>query len=106
MDCLDQFWLLSIVDLSALSKHFFIDAIVLSVDSEVASKIIQTVWQLFIGCQYINLWPNDCTLSDLLQWIMDNVAIVPVGNINPPSTVKPVCNDHLYNKINYLWFSQ
>ena len=21
-------------------------------------------------------------------------------------TVKPVCNDHLYNKINYLWFIQ
>ena len=22
------------------------------------------------------------------------------------STVKPVCNDHLYNKIYYLWFIQ
>ena len=21
-------------------------------------------------------------------------------------TVKPVCNDHLYNKTNYLWFIQ
>ena len=21
-------------------------------------------------------------------------------------TVKPVCNDHLYNKIHYLWFVQ
>ena len=21
-------------------------------------------------------------------------------------TVKPVCNDHLYNKISYLWFIQ
>ena len=21
-------------------------------------------------------------------------------------TVKPVCNDHIYNKINYLWFIQ
>ena len=21
-------------------------------------------------------------------------------------TVKPVCNDHLYDKINYLWFIQ
>ena len=23
-----------------------------------------------------------------------------------PYTVKPVCNDHLYNKIYYLWFFQ
>ena len=23
-----------------------------------------------------------------------------------PDTVKPVCNDHLYNKIYYLWFIQ
>ena len=23
-----------------------------------------------------------------------------------PNTVKPVCNDHLYNKIHYLWFIQ
>ena len=23
-----------------------------------------------------------------------------------PNTVKPVCNDHLYNKIYYLWFIQ
>ena len=23
-----------------------------------------------------------------------------------PSTVKPVCNDHLYNKIDYQWFIQ
>ena len=23
-----------------------------------------------------------------------------------PSTVKPVCNDHLYDKIYYLWFIQ
>ena len=22
------------------------------------------------------------------------------------STVKPVCNDHLFDKINYLWFIQ
>ena len=22
------------------------------------------------------------------------------------NTVKPVCNDHLYNKINYLWIIQ
>ena len=22
------------------------------------------------------------------------------------TTVKPVCNDHLYNKIDYLWFIQ
>ena len=22
------------------------------------------------------------------------------------TTVKPVCNDHLYNKIHYLWFIQ
>ena len=22
------------------------------------------------------------------------------------STVKPVCNDHLFNKINHLWFIQ
>ena len=22
------------------------------------------------------------------------------------STVKPVCNDHLYNEFNYLWFIQ
>ena len=35
--------LLSLVDLNVLSKHFFIDAIVLFVDSEAASKIIQTV---------------------------------------------------------------
>ena len=23
-----------------------------------------------------------------------------------PATVKPVCNDHFYNKIYYLWFIQ
>ena len=29
-----------------------------------------------------------------------------VGGGGKFSTVKPVCNNHLYNKINYLWFSQ
>ena len=28
------------------------------------------------------------------------------GNVLLPNTVKPVCNDHLYNKIYYLWSIQ
>ena len=26
--------------------------------------------------------------------------------LKDPITVKPVCNDHLYDKINYQWFIQ
>ena len=33
---------------------------------------------------------------------MDLHAGIP--NILVYDTVKPVCNDHLYNKIYYLWF--
>ena len=36
-----------------------------------------------------NLKDNDCSL-----------------NYSTGNTVKPVCNDHLYNKIYYLWFIQ
>ena len=25
---------------------------------------------------------------------------------SPNDTMKPICNDHLYNKIYYLWFIQ
>ena len=33
---------------------------------------------------------------------------VPFGrhDIRNHDTAKPVCNDHLYNKFNYLWFIQ
>ena len=30
------------------------------------------------------------------------VGLLHGPNLGPPFTVKPVCNDHLYNKIYYL----
>ena len=38
------------------------------------------------------------------------VIVICVNSPKPSddyiSTVKPVCNDHLYNKIHHLWFIQ
>ena len=33
-------------------------------------------------------------------------SVVPSPFLHEVNTVKPVCNDHLYNKIYYLWFIQ
>ena len=39
--------------------------------------------------------------------VMSLVSLVPTTDVMTyQSTVKPVCNDHLYNKIYYLWFIQ
>ena len=38
----------------------------------------------------------------ILKHVLPSVHYADV-NMN---TVKPVCNDHLYNKIYYLWFIQ
>ena len=43
------------------------------------------------------IWSNKCCDTD--QNISNHY-------ISPQYTVKPVCNDHLYDKINYLWFIQ
>ena len=32
--------------------------------------------------------------------------IVAIDDGVETTSVKPVCNDHLYNKIDYLWFIQ
>ena len=39
----------------------------------------------------------------LKKWQSERVRTASMGNV---STVKPVCNDHLYNTIYYLWFIQ
>ena len=39
-------------------------------------------------------------------WVVCPQYDIVFGNTCINDTVKPVCNDHLYNKINYLWFSQ
>ena len=39
--------------------------------------------------------------QDTKQWLYWMVS-----NTTNLHTVKPVCNDHLYNKIYYLWFIQ
>ena len=31
-------------------------------------------------------------------------SIITVQSVMCANTVKPVCNDHLYDKIYYLWF--
>ena len=36
--------------------------------------------------------------------VSDSVAIWT--SLTKYPTLKPVCNDHLYNKIHYLWFIQ
>ena len=33
-------------------------------------------------------------------------TVATCGKLFLTTTVKPVCNDHLYNKIYYLWFIQ
>ena len=38
------------------------------------------------------------------QWMM--YMEYNIHMILPEITVKPVCNDHLYNKMYYLWFIQ
>ena len=50
------------------------------------------VWQILLSCKFFLL----------LTWLVvhrNSATLVE-------STVKPVCNDHLYNKIYYLWFIQ
>ena len=39
-----------------------------------------------------------------LYWVCDHLSILGFKLIYV--TVKPVCNDHLYNNIYYLWFIQ
>ena len=46
-----------------------------------------------------------------MPYLFNMVFTTPVNKdtqeIQPDAvTVKPVCNDHLYNKIYYLWFIQ
>ena len=43
-------------------------------------------------------------MSILLEVLSPFVASIDHGVED--STVKPVCNGHLYNKIHYLWFMQ
>ena len=33
-------------------------------------------------------------------------SLEPGDNMSEQFTVKPVCNDHLYNKTHYLWLIQ
>ena len=44
------------------------------------------------------------TISAILSRSQSGYHSVPV--FQNANTVKPVCNDHLYNKINYQWFIQ
>ena len=37
---------------------------------------------------------------------IDLLNTCPISGQGLFSTVKPVCNDHLYDKIYYLWFIQ
>ena len=49
-------------------------------------------WWSLLMCWDLN------KMVDILQRIFSNTFLI--------DTVKPVCNDHLYNKIHYLWFIQ
>ena len=63
--------------------------------------MVLTVWI------YINLFTNNDTAVRMI-WISLHVVATDCTSkkTNVPNTMKPVYNDHLYNKINYLWFSQ
>ena len=67
---------------------------------------------LFLRVQFIgldcDLVPNRC---QAVIWtntdpIHARIYAALGGDELRCSTVKPVCNDHLYNKIYYLWFIQ
>ena len=46
--------------------------------------------------------PMASELDEISQWFV----LTDVSETGPCGTVKPVCNDHLYNKIYHLWFTQ
>ena len=49
------------------------------------------------------------TKYEICKTRLGGKAIYPAvdyENVHKRVTVKPVCNDHLYNKIYYLWFIQ
>ena len=53
----------------------------------------------------------DCLIPSLLHWWRlhkEHISSTLHPYYNPVynDTVEPVCNDHLYNKIYYLWFIQ
>ena len=52
-----------------------------------------------------NIHENAITKVQLKK-LLQNVILSRFGWVNLWITVKPVCNDHLYNKIYYLWFFQ
>ena len=64
-----------------------------------ATVYLKHVWDTnFLGIPYISLIFSQTIYSSR------NLKLLAVWN--DVTTVKPVCNDHLSNKIYYLWFIQ
>ena len=49
---------------------------------------------------------DHCLMPGLKTVDLRHPAPVSYTRVYDTDTVKPVCNDHLYNKIHYLWFIQ
>ena len=60
-----------------------------------------SIWWRHHAAHWFEAGPLSSEMIDVSSTGMQNIPICWIGN-----TVKPVSNDHLYDKIYYLWFIQ
>ena len=72
------------------------------------AEAVALFWPLQPCAEPLNEYP--LTVSCSIKQHVDGITIIAteyaIVNGQKAYTVKPVCNDHLYNKIYYLWFIQ
>ena len=63
-------------------------------------------WTTTYKGMYLNLYNLEHNNKNCASISIDSPATFVRRTTAMADTVKPVCNDHLYRKIHYLWFSQ